>query len=106
MSGGGILHLGGMDDLVAEVAAQLGRRSEVDLSAKPFAKLDFHARHRDVSHPCSFLELHQNIHITVGAETVCQNRPEKRELANPVSPAEVSDELGIELNVSGHRNAF
>ena len=101
MSGGGILHLGRLDDLIAEVAAQLCRRSEVDLPPKPLTELDFHARHGDVSHPRPFFELHQHIDIALGPKTVCQNRPEKREFANLVSLAEVSDELRIELRPLG-----
>src|SRR3954468_6165233 len=49
-----ILHLSRLDDLVPEVAAQLSRRSEIDLAAKTVSELDFHARHGQISRPRAF----------------------------------------------------
>ena len=99
MSCGGILHLGRMDNLVAEDAAQLCRCSEDGLSAKQLTELDFHAGHGEISHASPVLELNEDINVTLGTEPVCQNRPEKREFANPISLAEVIYEIWIELDV-------
>lgn len=95
-----------MNDLIAEGAAQFRRRSEVDLPSEALAKLDFHRRHGDVANAGALLKLDKDIDIALPSKTVGEHGSEKRESANPVSFAEVSNEIRIEGDMSRHRSAF
>jgi hypothetical protein len=95
-----------MNNLIAEGAAQFRRRSEIDLPAKPLTELDFHSSHGDVSHASAVLKLDKDVDIALRSKQVGEHGAEKRELANPISLAEVSNELRIEVYMSGHRSAF
>jgi hypothetical protein len=76
------------EDLVSEVAAQEARGIEIDSAAKDGRKLILHGEERK-AWSVSRLELHEDVHVAVGAEVGTQHRAEQGKAPDMMTPAEV-----------------
>ena len=65
-----ILFLRIREDLIAEVAAELLGRAQINSTAEQIGERLLHARHREVTHRSLGLELDQHIDVAGGTEVV------------------------------------
>src|SRR3990172_5104073 len=68
-SSGGILDLGGLDNLLPEVAAKFGRGGEVNFSPQYFRKFQLQSGNPDKTDAMSGLEFHEHVHVAFRPES-------------------------------------
>ena len=87
----------GLNYLLAEVAAEICRRTQVYPAPDERTQLAFDTRQTDQTHRVAGLEVHQHVHVAIWPKVVPQHGTEQRQAADAVAPAERSDRLAIEL---------
>src|SRR5450756_237072 len=97
-----ILFLRILEDLVAEVAAELLGRAQIDAATEKLAELLLHARHREVADRGLGLELDQHVDVALGAEIVAKHRAEERQAPDAAAAAELADALVIDAHGQAH----
>jgi hypothetical protein len=88
------LHNGRSRDLIAEIAAKIRERSQVNLPAQPLRKLQLHPGHVEQSRRFAGLELDQDIDVALAPKTGSQDRTKEGQLLNVIAPSEVVEIRG------------
>ncbi len=92
-------------DLIAESRIESLRRHQVDTTpVQQLRQLPLDADKPETWHMTG-LELHQNVDVAVGAKVLAKDRPEERQPADVVPPAERRDGIAVNVQVRGHGTA-
>lgn len=95
-----ILHLGHADDFIAQIAAEITRYAQIDLSAADqFGQFQLDFGYGEKTRPCFRRELDQDVHVAVGAIGSLKHRPEQRQPGDKVTPAERVERGSIGKNL-------
>jgi len=89
---------------VTEVAAQVLGSPEIDLAPEYPAELDLHGGESKKTDPGPIIKIHEDVDVALGTEITAKNRPEKGELPDSVTPAEIGDRLLRYFNSRIHRS--
>lgn len=100
--GFGKLNMGLGHDPVAEVAAQLVRSAQVDLTADHLGELTLHPGQAEVTRSLAGLELDQHVHVGIRPKVAAQHRPEQRQPADVIAAAELRDFLVVQHDLGTH----
>lgn len=106
-SAGGILHLGGSENFVAEVGAEFVGGAQVHFpAAEERGEFPLHGGHSQEARAHAGLEFDEHVNIAGIGEPFGEHGAEEQEAADAVAAAEFGQLLPFDIDVSGNHAYF